>query len=91
MKHWMENHYTIMLGDRIARIRYLYEKPIGYKEMAALFNQWQIPTTNDDERDRWTEQSVKKIFQRYLKLLEITELDIIRVYPNLHEIGIVKI
>jgi len=88
MKHWIANHYVIMIGDRIARTRYFCEKPIGYKELATLFNQWQIPTTNDDKQDKWTDQSIQEVFYRYLALLEITEQDIIRVYPNLHELGI---
>ncbi|RFS13332.1 hypothetical protein D0T08_27210 [Emticicia sp. C21] len=88
MKHWMDNHYIILIGDRIARTRYFCEKPIGYKELATLFNQWQIPTTNDYERDRWTDQSIQEVFYKYLGLLEITEEDIMSVYPNLYKLGI---
>lgn len=88
MKHWMDNHYIILIGDRIARTRYFCATPISYKKIAALFNQWALPTAIDDEQDKWTELSVKKIFQRYLKLLEITEKDIIKVYPNLYKLGI---
>ncbi|WP_340238970.1 hypothetical protein [Emticicia soli] len=88
MKQWMDNHYIILIGDRIARIRYFYEKPIGYKELAILFNQWKIPTTVDDKQDKWTDQSIQEVFYTYLDLLEITEQEIIDVYPKLHKLGI---
>ncbi len=88
IKHWMANNYIIMIGDRITRTRYLCEKPIGYKELASLFNHWKIPTTIDDKQDKWTDQSIQEVFYKYLGLLEITEHDIISVYPNLHKLGI---
>lgn len=88
VKHWGDNHYIMLVGDRIARTRYFCETPISYEKMACLFNSIDLPTPIDDKNDKWTPQSVQNVFYKYLELLNITELDIIRVYPNLHELGI---
>ncbi len=88
MKQWGNNHYTMLVGDRIARTRYFCETPISYEKMAWLFNSIALPTPVDDKNDKWTDQSVQEAFYQYLGLLKITEEDIIRVYPNLHELEI---
>lgn len=88
VKHWGNNHYTMLVGDRIARTRYFCQTPISYAKIAWLFNSIALPTPIDDKNDKWTDQSIQEIFYKYLGLLEITEEDIIRVYPNLHELGI---
>ena len=88
VKHWGDNHYTMLIGDRIVRIRYFCENPISYAKLAWLFNSIQLPTPTDDKNDNWTDQSVQDVFYKYLGLLEITEEDIIKVYPNLYELGI---
>lgn len=88
VKHWGGNHYIMLVGDRIARTRYFCETPISYAKLAWLFNSMQLPTPIDDKNDNWTDQRVQEVFYKYLTLLEITEEDIIRVYPNLYELGI---
>lgn len=88
MKHWGDNHYIILVGDRIARTRYFSERPISYEKLAWLFNSIALPMPIENKNDMWTNQRVQEVFYKYLDLLNITEQDIIRVYPNLHEIGI---
>jgi len=86
-KHWEENSFVIYVGNEIALIRYFgLKKPICYKSVAWLFNHVAFPTANNDENEKWTYESIQNVFQQYLALLEITEEDIIRVYPNLHEL-----
>lgn len=88
-KHWEKNSFIIYVGNEIALIRYFgLKKPICYKSIARLFNHVAFPTAINDENDKWTDQSVQRVFQQYLALLKITEEDIIRVYPNLHELRI---